>query len=51
VKKLENLAKNINKSILENASVVEYLRLKKDIENDEALQSLKAKLDMLRKEI
>jgi len=51
VKKLNNLAKNINELILENESVKEYLFLKKEIENDKELKDLKEKLDVLRKKI
>ena len=51
MKKLNNLAENINELILENESVKEYLFLKKEIESDIELTKLKEKLDFMRKEI
>ena len=51
MKKLNNLAKEINELLLENPTIKEYLLLKKEIEEDNALQELKKQLDVLRKEI
>ena len=51
MKKLNNLAKEINELLLKNPTIKEYLMLKKEIEEDKVLQELKNKLDVLRKEI
>lgn len=48
---MHKLAKSINEEILSNPLVREYLELKKDIENDEFLQSKRDYLDVLRKQI
>ena len=41
MKKLNNLAKEINELLLENSTIKEYLMLKKEIEEDNVLQELK----------
>ena len=48
-KKLNKLAKEINDLLLNNETVKEYLSLKEDINRDEALLSLKIRLDEIRK--
>ena len=48
---LKGFAKEINELLLKDKTIVEYLELKKEIENDENLVSLRNKLDVLRKEI
>ena len=51
MKKLNNLAKEINSLLLENETIKEYLSLKNEIEKDVKLVNLKNELDLLRKEI
>lgn len=48
---MNNLAKEINQLLLDNPTIKEYLMLKKEIEEDRSLQSLKNQLDVLRKEV
>jgi cell fate (sporulation/competence/biofilm development) regulator YlbF (YheA/YmcA/DUF963 family) len=51
VKKLNNLAKEINGMLLDDDTIKEYLKLKKEIKEDKNLSDLYNKLDKLRKEI
>lgn len=51
MKKLNNLAKEINELLLEDKSIKDYLKLKQEISEDENLSELYNKLDILRKEI
>lgn len=51
MKKLNNLAKEINEMLLEDVTIKRYLKLKQEIENDQELVSIYQKLDSLRKEI
>ena len=48
---MHNLAKEINELLLDNGSISEYLRLKKEIDSDEELQEIKSKLDGIRKKV
>lgn len=51
MKKLNNLAKEINEMLLEDVTIKRYLKLKREIENDPQLSSIYQRLDSLRKEI
>ena len=51
VKKLNDLAKDINILLLENDTIREYLSLKEEIEDDKELLNSRNKLDVLRKKI
>lgn len=51
MKKLRNLAKEINELLITNPIVAEYLSLKKQIEEDKDLISLYSNIDELRKEV
>ena len=48
---MNKLAKEINELLLKDSFIKEYLELKKEIENDDYLVSLRSKLDFLRKDI
>ena len=48
---MNNLAKEINDLLLNNHTIQEYLNLKKEIDSDKKITSLRNRLDVLRKEI
>ena len=51
MKKLNDLAKEINSLLKENPTIKEYLELKKQVESKKELQETTLKLDELRKDI
>ena len=48
---MNNLAKEINSLLLEDENIIEYLNLKKQVEEDKELSDLYKKIDSKRKEI
>ena len=48
---MNKTAKEINDLLLDNESVKNYLKIKHEIENDQDLQNLRKRLDIMRKEI
>ena len=48
---MNDIAKEINKMLLEDPTIKRYLSLKEEIENDENLVNIYKQLDILRKQI